>query len=443
MDNEHSPTAFDQVSNWFSRSVTVKLFMILVLALLLLIPASMIKGLIQEREALHDNTVYEVSHNWAAEQEIGGPVITIPVFKQNDDGTNQWMDYFHILPEQLSISGNIDPQELHRGMYTTYVYRSQLSVEAEFDTTLLRELIGSERVIDWQKAVVSIGIPDMRGIEQEITLRINGTPHPVQAGVQERGLFNSGVSAHINLMEIGGNDKLTLQFDLNLQGSEGLHFLPLGNTTRVQLTSSWQDPSFSGAFLPDMRKVSDAGFSAEWQILQLNRNYPQIWSGNTYNEGIKETAFGVELTGGANDYQKSMRSVKYAILTIALTFLVFFLTEAINKKRIHPFQYILVGLALCLFYVLLISLSEQMAFDVAYGISALVIVAMITLYSRTFYVLWKHSLLLMGVLIGLYGYLYVTLQATDYALLIGSAGLTIMLALTMYLTRRVNWYSTT
>ena len=440
MDTDKTPSAFDQVSNWFSRSVTVKLFMILLLALLLLIPASMITGLIHERQSLQTESVQEVSSNWAMDQEIVGPVITIPVMRTQANGAGGWIEYVQLLPENLTIKGNVMPEQLHRGIYETIVYHTKLDVAATFDTTFVRSVISENDRIDWSKAVISIGIPDMRGIEQEILLQMNGKAYTVNPGIPDYAIVKSGVSAVIPLASIMDGSSLDVQFSLALQGSSILSFLPVGKNTHVTLNSKWQDPAFTGAFLPDSRTVNSDGFSADWKVLQLNRNFPQVWTGSTYNDELTTTGFGVELINGADDYQKSMRSVKYALLTIALTFLTFFLTETINKKRIHPFQYILVGLALCLFYILLISLSEQLTFDTAYCISSLVIVAMITLYSRTFFALWKHSLLLMLVLIGLYGYLYVTLQATDYALLIGAAGLTVMLGLTMYLTRRVNWY---
>lgn len=440
MDNEKTPSAFDQVSNWFSRSVTVKLFMILLLALLLLIPASMITNLIHERQSLQMESVQEVSSNWALDQEIVGPILTIPVHRRNENGSGLWVEYVQLLPEKLTISGQLAPEQLHRGIYETIVYRTKLDCAATFDTTLVRSVIGQQDYIDWSKALISIGIPDMRGIEQEIVLDIEGKKYPVNPGIPDYALVKSGISAIIPLNTLSGGSTIDVKCTLDLQGSSMLSFQPIGKHTQVTLNSSWQDPAFSGAFLPDNRVVNSTGFTADWKVLQLNRNFPQVWTGSTYKDQMSSTTFGVELTTGADDYQKSMRSVKYALLTIALTFLTFFLTETINKKRIHPFQYILVGLALCLFYILLISLSEQMSFDTAYSISAMVIVLMITLYSRTFYKLWKHSIFLSLVLVGLYGYLYVTLQATDYALLIGATGLTCMLGLTMYLTRKVNWY---
>ncbi len=237
------------------------------------------------------------------------------------------------------------------------------------------------------------------------------------------------------------NNKIDFKYDLDLQGSNNLSFIPIGNTTDIKIKSSWNAPSFNGTFLPDERSVSDSGFEAQWHILQLNRNYPQMWEGNMYSETMHSSAFGVNLIESLDDYQKSMRSVKYAILIIASTFLVFFLVEMMNGKRIHPFQYILVGLALCLFYILLVAISEQLNFNAAYIISAAAIVVMISLYSISIFTSKKLSFLLFAILTVLYGFLFVTLQMSDYALLTGSIGLTIMLASTMYFTRNINWYT--
>ena len=281
----------------------------------------------------------------------------------------------------------------------------------------------------------------MRGIKNQLVVDINGSPNAVIAGTSQHQIASSGVSIPLKGISEMLNNKIDFKYDLDLQGSNNLSFIPIGNTTDIKIKSSWNAPSFNGTFLPDERSVSDSGFEAQWHILQLNRNYPQMWEGNMYSETMHSSAFGVNLIESLDDYQKSMRSVKYAILIIASTFLVFFLVEMMNGKRIHPFQYILVGLALCLFYILLVAISEQLNFNAAYIISAAAIVVMISLYSISIFTSKKLSFLLFAILTVLYGFLFVTLQMSDYALLTGSIGLTIMLASTMYFTRNINWYT--
>ena len=228
-------------------------------------------------------------------------------------------------------------------------------------------------------------------------------------------------------------------FSLRLNGSRDLQFIPVGRTTEVTLKSDWNVPSFSGAFLPDTREVTDNGFEASWKILDLNRGYPQAWIGNKYN--IYSSASGVNLLAGIEGYDKSMRSAKYALLVIALTFLVFFFVEVFNKKKIHPIQYILVGLAIVLFYALLISISEVAGFGLAYLISSVATLGLITLYSKSVLAHNRMAFIQGSILAFLYLFIYILLQLEDYALLIGSSLLFVILATIMYLSRKIDWYA--
>jgi inner membrane protein len=206
------------------------------------------------------------------------------------------------------------------------------------------------------------------------------------------------------------------------------------------LQSAWNTPSFSGAFLPDNRNITDSGFSADWNILQLNRNYPQYWINDKYN--VDASAFGVDLITPVDTYQKSERSVKYAVLFIGLTFLVFFFSEMLTKIRIHPVNYLLVGVALCIFYSLLTALAEHMAFVYAYLIGSITIVSMITIFAHSLYKKWKVTGTVLAVLVALYIFLFVILQLMDYSLLLGNIGLVIILGIVMIFSRKIDWYST-
>ena len=441
MEDQDNPQGFDRINFWFRTSVTFKLFTICFLALIMLIPASMIQEIINERERLSAETIDEVSNNVASAQELIGPVITVPlIVPPLANGQIAETNYLHILPEHLNISGEVNPQKLERGIYQAIVYETDLSISGNFDLAAI-SAIQLSGVPNWDKAILNLGITDMRGIKNQLVVDINGSPNAVIAGTSQHQIASSGVSIPLKGISEMLNNKIDFKYDLDLQGSNNLSFIPIGNTTDIKIKSSWNAPSFNGTFLPDERSVSDSGFEAQWHILQLNRNYPQMWEGNMYSETMHSSAFGVNLIESLDDYQKSMRSVKYAILIIASTFLVFFLVEMMNGKRIHPFQYILVGLALCLFYILLVAISEQLNFNAAYIISAAAIVVMISLYSVSIFTSKKLSFLLFAILTVLYGFLFVTLQMSDYALLTGSIGLTIMLASTMYFTRNINWYT--
>jgi inner membrane protein len=277
----------------------------------------------------------------------------------------------------------------------------------------------------------------MRGINKEIKVHWADSVFTVIPGVPSQEISGSGIHCRVPLTGLTGGD---FAFDLDLNGSYSLNFIPAGKETNIRLTSAWNSPSFGGAFLPDNRKVTKSGFSADWNILQLNRNYPQQWTGDQYS--VQESAFGVGLITPVDTYQKSMRSVKYALLFIGLTFLVFFFAEVFTKVRIHPVNYLLTGIALCVFYSLLTALAEHIPFAWAYLTGGLTIITMIAVFAQSLYRNHKVTLTVIGALVALYTFLYVILQLTDYSLLFGNIGLVIILGLVMYFSRRINWYST-
>lgn len=426
-----------------SNSLGIKALIVFVLIMLLQIPTLKIKTLVEERDGLRQQAINEVSSKWANAQTIKGPILSIPVYIEYQDGdeVKTKREYFHLLPNDLNISGDVQPQKLKLGIYDVVVYESLLKCTGDFLWDDKIYTIDNLKSIDLDNAFLTIGISDLRGLKDQIITQWNGQSFDVESGSKIPGLIASGVTVALpNILHLN-SAMSTFAFDLNLQGSRALSFLPLGKSTVTKLSSPWTSPSFKGAFLPDNRDLSDEGFSAEWKVLQLNRNIPQSFLGNLSKKLFTNATYGVELMIPLDDYQKTIRSVKYGILTIALTFLIFFLVEVINKQRIHPFQYGLVGLALCLFYVLLLSISEQTNFNLAYAISTFGIVTMIALYSLSIFNLKKITGILICVLSLIYVFLFVTLQLADYALLMGSVGLTVILALTMYFTRNINWYN--
>lgn len=439
MNNDQS--LFEKANNWIKTSVSLKLFTITVLMLLLLIPASMIKSIISERESLNRQVVNEVSSIWAENQQINGPILTIPLIyeTEKDKSKVQTTEYLYILPEELKIEGKVEPEKLKRGIYEVVVYKSKLSVSGKFIPEIKVDQTGLKE-IKYDEAFLSIGITDLRGIKDQIFMNWNNQKLKVQPGTKIPNMILSGVTVDLpNLSEVI-ESPIDFQFDLNLQGSQNLSFIPIGSTTDVKISSDWPSPSFNGNFLPDDRDVSEKGFMAEWKVLQLNRNYPQTWVGTNQCEKMQKSSFGVDLLMSLDDYQKSMRSAKYAAMTIALSFLIFFLVEVLNRRKIHPFQYALIGFSLCLFYILLISISEHTNFNIAYLISTIVSSLMIFFYAYSVFKSIKFTSLLMVTILGIYGFMFVTLQLSDYALLMGSIGLTVILGATMYFTRNINWY---
>jgi inner membrane protein len=436
------PHFSELITKWMKSSVSLKLFTIGFIILILLIPSSMIQSIIYEREGLRREAIYEVSNTWSNAQVVAGPILTIPVetVRVIDNKTYTQRHQIHILPTDYNVNGTLNSKTLSRGIYQIVVYESELKFDGNFN---IKKYIakGMYDNVFWDEAFLTIGVSDLRGIQQMIQVDWNGSTKEVEAGSLISSIVNSGVTVPLKGEGLGSKNDYSFSFNLNLQGSENFSIIPLGSETSVDLQSSWSDPSFSGKFLPDTRTVSDEGFEANWTILELNRDFPQSWRDESqYN--LSESAFGVKLLLPMDDYQKTTRSAKYAIMTIGLTFLIFFLVELINKQRIHPFQYTLVGLALCLFYILLVSISEHLTFNNAYLVASVIVISMIVLYSRSVFTRSKLVLALCVTLIGIYGFVFVTLQLTDSALLLGSIGLAIIIAATMYLTRNIQWYRT-
>lgn len=424
---------------WIRESITFKFITISILVLLLLIPASMIKSLIREREFTRDEVVQEVNAKWANEQLLVGPIISVPyefTFIQNGY-EKTILKYAHFLPDELNIEGHISPEIRYRSIYEVIVYSSQIAYSGYFDKLDFSKWNINEENILYDEATISFGVSDMRGINQSIIFNVNDRKLEARPGLETNDIIHSGVSTTIGKPN---QAKTYFNFTIDINGSHDLSFIPVGKTTVVKLESDWKNPSFDGSFLPDDRVINEKGFTAEWQILELNRDYPQKWLENKYN--IFNSKFGTKFLLGVDLYQKSERSAKYAIMFLALTFLVFIMSEITNKKRIHPIQYLLIGVALCVFYALLIALSEQIGFDWAYLIASTAVISLITIYTSSILKSRKITAVVGTSLVILYIFLYTILQLQEYALLMGSIGLFVVIAITMYLSRKIDWYGT-
>jgi len=429
-----------KTANYIRRSITLKIFSVGILILLLLIPTALIQNMISERQSRRDSVVKEISQKWGDSQTLTGPFITVPFrtfFKDNDGKTQFNLSYLHILPETLEITGEIFPEVRYRSLFEAVLYNIRLKFSGNFELPPASQLNIDSNNILWDKAWLSLGITDMRGIQDKIRMTFNNTSYDVNPGLKTTDLAAAGVGTQINpLMPGEAND---FSFDLDLNGSEQVNFIPVGKSNAVRIHSTWPSPSFNGGFLPGSREVTQDGFSASWKILHLNRNFPQFWEGAQYN--VSQSAFGVKLILTADIYQKSMRLAKYSIMFLVFTFATFFFSEIINKQRIHPIQYILIGMAILLFYTLVLSVSEHLHFNYAYMLSAASITLIIAGYAKAIISNTKFALTIAAILTILYCYLFIVLQLEDYALIMGSIGLLIILTIVMYLTRKINWYA--
>jgi inner membrane protein len=421
------------------QSITLKLFILGIIAFVLLIPAEMIKNTINEREERRNEVVAEISSKWGNQQVVRGPVMTIPYLRFYKSGNEElsMKEYLHILPEELNVTGSIDPEIRYRGMYKVVTYHALTEFSGFFSAPDLIKLgIGRENLL-MNEVFISIGISDMKGINKPVDIEFDSKTNHSDPGTALPEMLSFGISSPVEFKELSRH---SFKFNIDLNGSESFRIMPVGKTTSFNLKSEWANPSFEGDILPDERQVTDKGFEANWQILDLNRNYPQQWTGN--NSVFNNAGIGVSLLFPVDIYQKSERSVKYAIMFLALTFVTFFFSEVLNKKRIHPVNYLLVGAALCLFYALLISMAEQVGFGLAYFIASGATISLISIFTGSIFNNFKIGVLVLICLIILYSFLYIILQLQDYSLLMGSIGLFIILAILMYFSRRISWENT-
>jgi inner membrane protein len=405
------------------HSFTLKIVLLAFLGLFLLIPLEMIKSIIRERQKNSDDVKKEIAFQWAGQQVITGPVLNIPVlvFPSKKDA-EPYKSVFHIMPETLSVKGDIQTEKRHRSIYQAVVYTAGLTISGDF---IIPEMTtGEKNEILWKEAYYTMGISDNRGLKGGIFLKTDSVTLEAVPGLKDGDLFSTGISFPADLSK--RNTAIAFTVSLSVSGSEGLSFAPVGKKTEVTLLSKWNSPGFKGNFLPVDRSVTESGFNAKWLVTNLNRNFPQVWSGNAYSPVTD--SFGVDFVLPVDHYQKSLRSAKYGILFIALTFLALIFAEMAIKENIHFFQYLLVSLGLVLFFSLLNALSEYTGFNIAYLISATSTIVLISFFLRNLFKKRAAMLLISGLLVFLYSYLA------------GNIGLFILLAITMKLSVKLDLF---
>ncbi|MEN8186420.1 MAG: cell envelope integrity protein CreD [Bacteroidota bacterium] len=427
-------------------NIFFKVGVIIFLILILMIPTSMVEGLINEREDVQSDAIEEVSSKWGNGQTISGPFITIPYDRyvkrfNKKDSINEIVkikEWAHFLPEKLIINGNIVPEKRYRGIYEVVVYESNLKINGSFENIDFKKFDIDKNNVHFDKATLNIGINDLKGIEKQVSLNWNNQEIYFNSGTSTKEIISSGINAAVPVRK---DSLVSYEFstEIDLKGSQYLYFTPVGKTTDVNLESNWTTPSFTGTYLPDERDVTNQGFTSNWNILHLNRNYPQAWIGSKYD--IEESEFGTDLLLPVDNYKKSYRVARYAILFLALTFMTFFFVEVMRKVFIHPIQYLLVGIALIVFYTLLLSFSEHIKFDISYILASTLTLLLISLYTTAILKSKQVGLLIFGILFIMYSFIFTIIQLEDYALLIGSLGMFIILGIVMYFSRKIDWYN--
>lgn len=422
------------------NSVSFKLSIIVILSLIMLIPTIFIRNLITERQLRRDDTLREVTSKWGEEQQIFGPLLVVPYLKREVTSNNKYVSYkyyMHIMPDDLKINGELVPDVRRRGIYEVTIYSGKLEVSGNFLPESLNDMPNQPEQMLWDKARLIIGISDLNGLDAIHSYTWNKSAIATEGGIPNTSSVQSGVNSKV---EVNPDDTNSFHLDFTLNGSDAIRFVPAGKSTEVNISSSWPDPSFSGAALPE-HDISPEGFTARWQSMDLKRPFPQKWSGESYVSDINRSAFGVDLIIPVDVYQKSERSVKYALLFIGMTFLVIFFIEMISKQKIHPVQYLLTGAALIVFYSLLLALSEHLPFSIAYIISSVGIIGLIVGYASSIFRKRRYVITTTIVLVALYGFLFTILQLSDLALLVGNIGLFMAIALVMFSSRKIDWYN--
>jgi len=416
------------------ESTVLRILLIGAIVILLTIPNFMVQSLINERHQYRLDAINEIGKSWAGTQIVAGPIISVTKKKEKKDKNGNI--YFkketnHYLPEKLEVNSDVLPEVRYKGIYELVLYKSKIKMRGQIN---LNKLIEHSPAEDFEEIYISFNVSDLRGIQKDVKLKLNGKNYNLIPGLKNK-IFRNGFYADIQF------DKDTLQhfeIEFDLDGRENLEFIPLGKYSEININSPWNNPSFFGAFLPTSRTIIENGFNAKWIVNYFNRTYPQEWQNITYD--VFPSAFGVKLLIPVDEYQKTMRMSKYSLMIIVLTFLSFFLVEVFSKKIIHPIQYLLVGLALIIFYSILLAVSEYIVFDYSYIISSLLTITLIGLYVMSIYKSKQIAAIIAGMLFLFYGFMYVILQLQDYSLLLGNIALFTILALVMFFTRKINWY---
>ncbi|MBR5087094.1 MAG: cell envelope integrity protein CreD [Muribaculaceae bacterium] len=459
----------------FTHTLGFKVGFIVLLSLLLLIPTLMIDSLSSDRQATAAEAQREISEKWGLPQHVTGPVIAIPYVTKNKKDSNDQRHMVYILPKKLDINADVKSKTLYRSIYETVVYNTGIDFSGTF---AIKGLLPSEidsTMLQLDKAFIEVGITDLRGISKKLVLDLNGNTIDVNDGGKDGNLhgeddyeYSSSVDdadavdlsigaseemaveeaavpyddmfdknggpvakASLDISSMSSLDTIPFKMHLDLKGSDNLNFTPIGETTHINIKGDCPKPSFGGNFLPDERKVTDNGFTASWNIISINRTYPQAFiDDRSYDLGKSQVQVGLMVP--VDSFQKVERAIKYAFLVIVLTFIAVLFVEIKMQRYINVFQYLLVGLALVLFYSLLLSISEHMAFGWAYLIAAAMTIVMITLYLLGILKSKKMALAIGAMLTIVYAYIFVLLNLESYALLAGSLGLFVVLSAIMY-----------
>ncbi|WP_061246386.1 cell envelope integrity protein CreD [Leptospira interrogans] len=432
-------------------SVSLRILILGIMLGLLLIPINLVGSLVFERQARAGEAIEEMSSKWGGKQEMAGPFLVIPYqaleeeIREDKHGkeirvqVNVFKEMY-FLPEKLNLETDLKAEKRKRGIYEAVLYHGNVKFQGNFKQPSISDFPMNTKKNFWAESKMIVVVNDAKGIGNDVKLFLAEKEKTFQPGSSSER-FTSGLHSKMNLLDF----KFPLMFQIQIptQGSDSMGLISLGKETKIQISSNWKDPSFEGSFLPKERNISENGFQATWESSYFSRNYPQVISSEDRStlDTILSSGLGVRLIVPVDHYLKLERSIKYAILLIAASFALFFLLEIFGGKILHPFQYLMIGFVMVVFYILNLSLSEHLGFIISYTIASLAVSGLIFYYATSILQSKKRGFIAGGFYFGLYSFLYVILSSEDYALLIGSVVVFVFLALLMHLTRKINWYS--
>lgn len=436
------------------KKLALKLAAIGLLIALLIIALSSIGRLVVERQARRDAVIRDIAQSSSGEQQLTGPILIVPYektvreWRENDRGDRHLEEHrltgqLHFLPEAFQLEGNVRTERRARGIYEARLYHANLQIKAAFAVPLHYGVESDFATYQFGTPLLAVGVTDVRGIETPLRATLDGLPLALLPGTGTTRLAG-GLHAELSSMDPENASHLQLTIELPLLGTSEFHVVPVGRETQVNVISTWPHPSFTGDFLPVDRKIDVNGFEAHWATSFFSTNLEEVLHRCDDNDqascaGFAAHRLGVSFIDPVDQYLKTDRAIKYALLFITLTFAGFFLFDVLKKLPVHPIQYGLVGAGLALFYLLLLSLSEHVGFGMAYLLSSAGCVGLIAFYVGHVLKSPARGLGFGSGLAVLYGCLFGLLTADDYALLMGSLLLFALLAAVMFLTRNINW----
>jgi len=434
-------------SRWNQDSILIKLGFIIALVLLLLIPSAWIESLITDREGYQQQNINQVANQWAGSQLVQGPVLALPyrkvITENNSAGkpvTHPVTKILYVLPQNLEFNAGIETESFDKSVYDAIVYTAKVTATGSFNKPDLRGQDLDSATILYDKARLIFSISDLKGLKDNPVVMIDGESCNAEPAANENMPLDNGFQVNFTLPK---DRSFSFTCRLALKGSDELNFMDLGKTTRVELNSDWDHPDFNGHYLPDTRTRKDKGFSAKWQIMNYNRPFPQQWTDGdsvlTNKRAVSAASFGVRTQPPIDQYRKIMRTAKYSILIILLTFVSLFLTEMIKKHRIHVFNYSLIGAAMVVYYTLLLSFSEQIGYNYAYLLSSVSTITLIAVFVASLLKNRGMAYLFALILSIFYGFIFIIIQLEELSLLFGSVALFIIIAVLMYFSRKINW----